>query len=960
MRKSEHLAASLLTGVSVLALASLAAQAQPAAPAQVEEVVVTGSRVIANGNDMPTPVTVVAPQELTSTAPGSVMDALQELPVFAGGRSPQTNVGNSSQNNASHQFNIRNVGTTRTLVLYNGRRLAPTSYTGEIDADTIPQMLLQRVDVVTGGTSAVYGSDAVAGVVNFITDKGFNGVKGNAQYGVSEYGDSIEERVGIAGGTPVLDGKGHLEGSVEFYNNQGIDGHEKFNRTWETLTKSSQGGGTPTNPNRLISYTRLASTSYSGYIGTTGNSTANPLRDMEFAGPGNTLVPFVHGTASGTNLVESGGDGIYYQEASLVATTKQGQIFGRFDYDFSDDLSGYIEVTGSKIGNTNVHQTNEYRNVTLSATNAFLAPAYQSQLAASKITTFVFSKGMLQSPPLQSRSMTTSSIVQAGFNGTVFGKYKWDVSAVHNENDQYTHNPANPSTQKSFAAMDAVKDASGNIVCNVTLTNPGLYPGCVPLNMFGNGSETPAMLAYVLDDTHFKSITKLDDVGGSIAGSPFDLWAGPVQVALSGEWRETTLHLKSNAQASAHANCTGLRFNCNSGTALYISNVVSDQPGAEQSVWETALELSVPLLKDLPFVQSLDLDLAGRYAHYDTSGPASTWKVGLDWHLNDEITVRAVQSRDFRAPNLNDLFSPQLVNPAGTTDYHVLNAAGQPTQLQAPFITLSNPALKPEVGITDTAGVVYRPEWLENFSISVDYYHIKIANAITNLQGQNQTIQQICEASNGTSPYCSLALRPLPFSDHTTANLTTGFLSQPQNAQTLTTEGTDIEINYQTDLGPGHLTVRNLSSYQPMQKTLQFIGAPTLNAANAPGLPGFRSTLFVKYTWDAWTFNIQERMRGGSSLNSNRPPYVPAATATYYDPSFPIPGPALWTNINIAYDWDDAPVVPMTFSLAIENLFDRPPTLVGGGSTVPGLFPGQFTGDDTVGRYFTMGVKFKM
>ena len=944
----------LKLGASTLAIivgAGTAAYAQTSA-APIEQVIVTGSRVIANGNDMPTPVTVVSPAELTSTAPASVMDALQELPVFAGGRSPQTNVGNSSQNQASHQFNIRNVGITRTLVLYDGRRIASTSPTGEVDADIIPQMLLQRVDVVTGGVSAVYGSDAVAGVVNFITDNKFNGIKGNVQGGVSEYGDSVEERAGVAAGMSVLDGKGHVEGSVEFYNNDGVTGKQKFSRDWETLTKSAQGGGTLANPNVLVSYTRLASSSYSGYI-TTGNPATNPFRDMEFAGANNALVPFVHGTPSGTSLVEVGGDGIYYQEASLVATTRQGQVFGRFDYDFSDDMSGFVEVTGTKIGNTNVHQTNEYRNVTLSATDAFLTAAQQSTLAAAKVTSFIFSKGMLQAPPLQSRSMTTSGLFEAGLNGKVFGNYRWDLSFVHNENRQYTHNPANPSTQKSFAALDAVKDpATGNIVCSVTLTNPTLYPGCVPLNLFGNGSETPAMLNYVLDDTHFNAITTLDDVGGSVSGSPFDGWAGPVQVALSGEYRQTRLNVKSNAQASDHANCTGLRFNCNTGTFLYISNVVSNtRNNPEQSVGEGAVEIGVPLLKDVLFAQDLTMDLAGRYTDYDTSGAASTWKVGLDWHINDEVTVRVVQSRDIRAPNLNDLFSPTLINPAGTTDFHVLTN-GAPTQLQAPFITLSNPALKPEKALTDTAGIVYRPSWLDNFSISVDYYHIKIANAITALQGQNQAIQQICEASNGASSYCSLALRPLPFSDHTIANLTTGFLSQPQNAQTLVTEGTDIEMNYQTDFGPGHLALRSLTSYQPTLKTVQFIGAPVLNTANAPGQAGVRSTLFVKYNWDAWTFNVQERIRGGSSLNSNR--------SIIYASSFPYPALALWTNLNVSYDWETAPFVPMQISLAVENVFDRPPTLVGGGATVPGLFPGQFGGDDTIGRYFTLGLKFNL
>jgi outer membrane receptor protein involved in Fe transport len=289
MKTRHTLAFAFLGGVSAIALAGIgAAQAQQtaaAAAAEPEQIVVTGSRIISNGNDMPTPVTIVSTDELLQSVPKSVMDALTDLPIFDGGRSPQTNVGNSSQNNASHQFNIRNVGITRTLILYDGRRIGSTAPTGEVDADIIPQMLLQRVDVVTGGVSAVYGSDAVAGVVNFITDKTFNGVKAEGHVGISEYGDGMEERVGMAGGMTILDGHGHIEGSLEYYNNDGIAGADKLQRPWNFLTRSSQGGLTATSPGILCYYTRLESSSYGGYISKSTISSlnsGNPYQDMTF------------------------------------------------------------------------------------------------------------------------------------------------------------------------------------------------------------------------------------------------------------------------------------------------------------------------------------------------------------------------------------------------------------------------------------------------------------------------------------------------------------------------------------------------------------------------------------------------------------------------------------------------------------------------------------------------------
>lgn len=914
---------------AAIALAAGSAHAQTA----VEQVTVTGSRIVSNGNDMPIPVTVVSPETLTQTVPSNIMDGLQALPVFAGGRSPQVNPGNSSQNNAAHQFNLRNVGITRTLVLFDGRRIAPTSPTGEVNADIIPQMLLQRVDVVTGGASAVYGSDAVTGVVNFITDKNFNGIKIKGHAGASELWDGMEQNLGIAGGMDILGGRGHIEASYEWFNNEGIAWNDKLKRDWAKKVWTVQGAGSAANPLRLVQNTRLSSTSFSGVI------LSGPLTYQQF-NLNHVLGPYVHGTPTGGNGVESGGDGGYYYQASLVSKLKSHQLFGRFDYEVADNIHAHIEAAGTKSNNQNNHQTNEFRNINLSATNAFLDPAYQQAMLNAGTSTFRYSKMMTQAPPLQPNSWTTAYLVNAGLDGT-FGRYRWETSFVYNANQQYTRNNANIDLQRAYAALDAVRDPGGNVVCNVTLTNPGLYPGCVPLDLFGPTSESQKSLDYILKTTNYYAQTNMADLGGSIAGSPFDNWAGPVEFALSAEWRQTTYDLTSDAQPVA-ANCTGLRFNCTASTLKYISNVLGDVHNLEQSVWETALETEVPLLKDVPLVQSLSLNGAARYTSYDTSGTVWTWKLGGTWAVNDELSFRATRSRDIRAPNLNELFAPTLINPAGVQDIHT-GIVGQ-----APFYTFSNPNLRPEVAITTTAGVVYRPEWFPSFSLAIDYYKIKIGNAITTLQGQNPTIQNLCEASNGTSPFCDMIHRPLPFSDRSPANFVTQFDSLPQNYQSVVTEGVDIEANYQTDVGPGHLALRALGSYQPMLKTIQFPGAPVLNTASTPGQPSFRSSLFIKYTWDDISIDILERIHSGTKWNSDR-------SLIYAEPDFPW---AAYTNLSITYDWQ-----PAELYLTISNLFDKQPTPYGnngGSSGVPGLFGGFVPLDDAIGRYYTVGFRLRL
>jgi hypothetical protein len=673
----------------------------------------------------------------------------------------------------------------------------------------------------------------------------------------------------------------------------------------------------------------------------------------------------VHGTPSNTGNVTCGADaktvnpsdGIYYQEASLVATSQQIQAFGRFDYDFTDNLGAYVELTRTQIQNNNVHQTNEIRNVTISATNAFLTTAEQNAMTAAGKTSFNFSRAFINDAPLQSNSWTTSYLVDAGLKGTVFGQYNWDISVVHNENSQTTKQAANMNLPRLYAALDAVAGPGGAPVCYATTAAAGAaanaaYAGCVPLNPFGV-EPTAAMYNYFQEVTQFTSVTKLNDIGGSITGPIADLWAGPIQLALSGEWRQQTLDITSNRHPSDKVDCTGLRFNCTASTLIDISNILNDLHGASQSVWELAAEVEVPILKDLPLAEAVDINAAARYTDYDTSGTVWTWKVGGQWTFDDELTARSVLSLDIRAPNLNDLFAPQLVNPAGTSDFHVLTSSGGPTQLQAPFITISNPNLTPEVSHAISFGAVYRPKWFPNFSVALDYYHLKIGNAITVIQGQNQTIQQICEASNGTSDYCSLIQRPLPFSDHTTANLVTAFIDQPRNAQSLKTDGWSMEANWSTQIWGNDFSIRSLSEYQPSLKTVSFPGAPVSEAADTGALPSWRTTFYFRYVWDDWSAQVTEKVRGGGKLNADR------TKIPFYSPSFPTPGIAMYTNMTLNWTWKNAPVTPIQLYVSVQNVFDRNPTIIGGGGTVPGLFPGTFAGDDLIGRYYTTGFRIK-
>jgi outer membrane receptor protein involved in Fe transport len=934
MLKRDYFVAGLMTGASLLALSS-PALAQSADGGQVEEIVVTGSRVIQNGNNMPTPVTVVSTEQLLQTVPSTVVAGLQQMPVFAGGRSPTTNPGNSSQNNAFRTLNLRSLGANRTLVLFDGRRVPPTSPNGEVNADFVPSLLLQRVDVVTGGASAVYGSDAVAGVVNFVTDRSFNGLKFNAQYGISQKGDGEETKIGIAGGMPLFGGRGHIEGSYEYFNSPGI--FTKLDREWGKNVITVQGAGSNANPYRLVYNTRLNATSFLGNF--TNVASNGPLRDMVFRQNG-VLDRFQHGLPTSVTTVESGGDGGYFYNASLQSLFQSDLAFGRFDYDISDNVHFYTQVTGMLTHNKNNHETNEVRNLLVSSSNAFLAPQYQQAAQAAGVQTLTFSKMMQQAPVKQPETYTRGYMAQFGLEGTI-NDWRWDISYVNSQNQQRTRNNANPNNGKLFAAMDAVRAPDGRVVCNVELTHPGLYPGCVPINFFGPTSESAEALNYVLDVTKYVAKTKMDNVGASIAGSPFSTWAGEVGVAVSAEYRKMTYQLSSNAQPLP-LDCTGLRFNCRQGTTLrFQSNVLADRSQVSQAVKEAAGEINVPLLKDVPFAQSFMVNGAVRYTDYDTSGEVTTWKLGADWDINDQISIRATRSRDIRAPSLNELFAPQLINPAGVTDLHT-GIVGQ-----APFVTDPNPGLAPEVAKTWTAGVVFRPSFIPRFSLAIDWYKIAIGNAITNIAGQDPTIQGICEASNGTSPFCALIQRPLPFSDRSSANFVTAFYSRPQNAQTVTTKGIDFEANYSAPLFGGNLALRGLVTHQPDFITIQFPGAPVLDAGDTPGQSAWRVTAFAKYTYNNFSLDVQQRWWRGTGWNSNK-------SLVYAEPRLQN---MAYTNVTVGYR-----LAQTDLYFSVQNLFNKQPTPygnIGGSSGVPGLFGGFIPGEDTIGRFYTVGLRLR-
>ncbi|MFO1248854.1 MAG: TonB-dependent receptor [Alphaproteobacteria bacterium] len=970
------------TSVSVLALlaslfsAPVCAQQVAAAsgdsPENVEAVVVTGSRVITDIANSPTPVTAVSSEQLLTTTPTNFSDALNKLPIFQNSSSSR-NLTNAGSNGAGDFLNLRNFGQQRTLVLLDGMRLPASNANGSVDISTLPQTLMSRVDVVTGGASSVYGSDAITGVVNFVLDKNFNGVKYEANSGISQYGDGFKYKVNVAAGMDVLGGRGHIEGSIEYRNADGVI--QSARRIFANGFSSYNTGTTPNNPVTNTQNGGQTVSTLSGLI--SGCNCA--YNGYEFGQPG-ILTPANLGyIPPGQTAIAIGGNGATVKTESIYGNTRNASAFGRFSYNLDKDITVFTQLS--------VAQANEFgyffpsqqeasrQTTTYFKDNPFLPLVTQQQLGNNCATnptchtdgtnTFKVSEWYsAQNRSKNTNNVTRNIVSTTGINGVVFGNYAWEAHYTHGESRLSTSGINNGNNQFHDAAQDAVIDPSTNrIVCyNSTaaaIAQYGdLYPGCVPINTFGNNVTTDQQFAYWSRTTNFRQTNIMDDVAADISGDLFQLPAGPVRVALAGEMRWIDYTIDSNASPTALVNCTGLRLCGNAaGTGpvnqatvtqtLWDNNTLTSTHASE-NVWEFSGEIGIPLLKDLPLVQNLSADVAGRYTNYSVSGSAETWKIGLDWHVNDSIRFRGTTSIDIRAPTLNDLFQPQATSSGPFLDPLTnFNPGGIQTQ------SGGNAALQPEVSRTYTGGIVLTPSFIPGLTISADYYQIKLKNAITNISGSDTAIANLCIASGGTSPFCALYVRPLPYTNTTPANYPTLLKSQLLNAAFNVTEGQDYEIDYGFDVADvlsdlsGAVNLRAMLNVAPVNTTSSFTGAP-LKYTNQPK---GHATLFADYTLGDWSVDAQWHwFSGGTNIQV----YGPGQTfyAQPYYTSFSTTDFTLSKRIT----FDGGAAVSAYFN--VQNAFDSIPPYTVGSSGNPGsIFGGIPQGEDVMGRYFTIGIR---
>ncbi len=999
------------------AVAGTAAGAPP-----TESVTVTGSRVISDIANSPTPVTIVTAAQLQATTPSDLPDGLNKLPVFWGSDQPRLAGNGGGGTSASggvpqNVLALRNFGTARTLVLIDGHRATPSNTDGSVDVDTLPQMLVSRVDVVTGGGSAVYGSDAITGVVNFVLDKSYSGLKFDANAGISTYGDGASLKLGAAFGTDLFGGRGHFEGALRHFQQDAI---AAFARPIGQAVITQAGNGSFNTPFTNVLNTRKPDSPLGGLVqgclpscstgaaGVVGTGADN----QQFVSNG-VLGPFTPGATTFTGNQNSGGDGGFNRFGTAESALRQNELFSRFSYNLDNDTVFYVQGSASEAfsngwwfpvketptnsssgiakgpvsaaGTSNLQASTFYKN------NAFLSPAVQAALGNNGTNPVTVQVSPLASPNSVQPSNTfqLGEYIQAtgpngltgtrnvnrnlnlttGLDGTVFGNYSWDLYYTHGENRQAVDNLNNSNYQRQFAASDAVLNASGQVVCYATTPAAGAaanaiygppaagvaatpFNNCVPINPFGPTSISQSAFAYMTGTTVYHATNILDDLGASISGTVIDDWAGPVKAALSGEGRFNQYAVTSNANSNTTVDCTGLRL-CNQNLPLWAQNIVNPVQ-ASNNVWEFAGEVDAPLVKDAPLIQSLSLNLAGRYTDYSTSGAVQTWKIGGDWHVDDSIRFRATTSIDIRAPTLNDLFAPVSQSVTGYTDFVV-----QPNTTRTLFLQAQgNPGLVPEVARTYTAGVVLTPDFIPGFTTSFDYYIIKLKNAISNLSGATQTLQVACANSGGTLPLCSLWSRPFPYTNTTIANFPTAIFSQNVNASFTEIEGWDYEMDYGWQMSDivdgwqGSWTARLLANYQPVNESIQVPGQTPLTWAAAPK---GHATTFLRYELDDWAIGLEDRWIGGFSKKTTAPINLASLTAANQIYTNPHVHSVNYLDLNLERNFE-VDGGSYTGYFTVQNLTNAGADIYTTSGSVGLNFPIP-AGEDLMGRYFTIGLR---
>ena len=934
---------------------------------EIERVEVTGSRIRSAEALSSSPIQVLSGEDIQKSGVINLQDLLLENPAFGSPAISRTNSNFSTSGGGLATVDLRNLGTSRTLVLVNGRRhVAGRAGSSDVDLNVIPTQFIERVEVLTGGASSVYGSDAVSGVVNFVLKKEYEGIEFDAQYGESGEGDDTSAQYSLTAGASSSDGKGNVMFHLGYSDQGGVYSRDRevsavdqiTNMYWDTE-----------NPSAILDVNRPYFSSFppqgrfdAGDTRYTFNS--NNELQAGFSTNGNGTI---------------GPDGFNRSNYRTIAIPTERHLFAsKGHYELSDSHKVFFEATYASTESDTELEPFPFDSESIYDNGAVpvefmvggekLRAAYiPDEIFNSATDTdgdgmkdIFFAKRLLD---IGNRGYTAERDTfrfTVGMEGEIFNDWFYDFHYTYGKTKDNQVSGGLVNVQNFRYALEAVMDSqdldndgiTDEAVC-IDQTAREKFQ-CAPINIYGFNSIDSAAAAYVSAPSMRSASIKQQVIGGNISGELFELPAGYVAMAAGFEYREE----ESSAQ-----------FDALQQAGLNAGNAIPATFG-EFDVLEFYAEFEVPIL------ESLNFKGAARSSDYSTIGSTMSWNAGLNWQPIDSLRFRLIQAQSTRAPNIGELFQPPAQTfPSDLNDPCVGVTAGQNDAVGTNCLADSgvvanvaengsftlnqsdiqgvsgfdrgNPDLKEEVGTSTTFGMIFTPEFIEGLDITLDYFDIEVEDAI--VQTNRQVILDQCYGS-GNQDFCNfITRRPESIGNNSAGSLEYIDVAVT-NSGGMGTEGVDLTLIYSEEFGPGQFRSRMSYTYLIDAWSIPLPGTEKDNWAGEIGASEHKASINLGYNLNDFDFTWRMTFIGAADIDDQflagrgfEAGSVGVDSVLYHDlqASYYISeGVELFGGINNALD-KDAPLIP---------------TGVSGSDTGTETSAGTY---DPIGRSFYLGLRAK-
>jgi iron complex outermembrane receptor protein len=972
MFKRTKIGAGVIAALGCTLLTAQVAQAQGSGV--VDRVEVTGSRILTLGAESPSPLQVIGAIEIASSGVTNVQELLLKNPTFGTPAISRTNSNFSTASAGVATLDLRNLGTARTLVLVNGRRfVAGVPGDSAVDMNSIPTEFIERVEILTGGASSTYGSDAVAGVVNIILKRNFSGVSLDASKGRSSKGDDTKDKFSLTFGANSEGGKGNVMGHVAYSKQGAVFSRD---RDASAVDQASVGAFITGDPADFFTVVRPFYSSFAPqgrfFVGTTNRT---------FDTNGN-VIPFSTNGPAGDGVGATGFNRSAFR--TIAIPTERFLLAGKGEYNLADGHSAFFEGTYAatqtktqlepfpldSAGSGGIYPASggrapaEFMVGTTMVRNPVIPQALYNLMTDTNgdgFKDYGFSRRLSEVGNRGNVADRDTFRIATGLKGTFLKSWDYDAYVAYGATKESQVSGGQVNVLNFRNALEAVPDVNdingnGNTAEAICRDAQARAQGCVPLNIFGFNTITPEMAKYISAPGLLSTFTSQKLYGATVSGEPFNLPAGPLGLAFGMEHREEYSRSEFDALQQA-----GL----NAGNAI-------PRTEGKFSVSEFFAEARVPLLKDLPFIKSLQLTGAVRSGDYSTVGRTLSWNAGFEWKPMADLKLRATRALSTRAPNINELYSPPsqtfptgLVDPclgvtatsSGPNDANCRAEAGVAANIatngaftlnQSDLQGVSgfnrgNPALSEEKGRSTTLGLVYTPRALGNLTLTADYFKIDISDAIVSTP--RQFILDQCYG--GDRSFCQFIKRRAAPEGANSAGSLDEIDSAVTNSGGLFTEGVDLTVAWGDKLGPGRLNTRLAYTYVKEGYIIPLPGSDKDHFGGEVGGSKHKFSLTLGYNFGPFGIVSQTSYIGKA--------YLDDTFLKSYDlePRSVSIGSKVYNDFQVTYNFRKA-----QFYIGIDNAFDTkaPPLISGLPSNTTGAETDAST-YDAIGRRYYAGVR---